>query len=45
MIDKLMALGWSKTNGNKLIKKMKSISEIENELCEPLKFLVRSNAN
>lgn len=43
MIDKLMALGWSKTNGNKLIKKMKSIAEIENELCEPLKFLVRAN--
>ena len=44
MLDKLMALGWSKTNGNKLIKKMKSIAEIENELCEPLKFLVRANA-
>ena len=43
MLDKLMALGWSKTNGNKLIKKMKSINEIENELCEPLKFLVREN--
>lgn len=42
MLDKLMALGWSKTNGNKLIKRMKSISEIENELCEPLKFLVRN---